>query len=170
MTRFFIIFFMLFQLTNSFYSENNSELFYSNVIRIARESVGMKYFPSIQGRSFTSDCIGFVRYVYQKSGLDLYKAYGEGRGGVSSLYDGLEKFGFVYDSKTALPGDLIFFDNTYDVNRNGKWDDPLSHIGIVTGYGKHGTIEYIHFGSGFVNSDNINLYYPNTHAFKQKKN
>lgn len=143
------------------------ESFYSNVIKISKESIGMTVVPPVEGVKFTSDCIGFVRYVYYRAGLDLLTAYGNGRGGVSSLYDGLEKYGFIYDTRDPRPGDIVFFDNTYDVNRDGRWNDPLSHIGIITKIGKHNTAFYIHFATGGVNEERMNLHYPNTHAFRQ---
>lgn len=142
--------------------------FYERVVRIAKQSVGMTSVPSVGGKRFASDCIGFVRYVYYRAGFDLVQAYGQGRGGVSSLYDGLAERKFVYSAQTSSPGDMIFFDNTYDVNRNGIWDDPLSHIGIISGTGRHKTLFYIHFGNKGVEERRINLVYPNTHAFRQK--
>ena len=151
------------------YSGNDGEnIFYSRVIETAKESVGLKSIPASDGRTFTQDCIGFVRYVYLKAGLDLLKAYGNGRGGVSSLYDGLAKRGLIYTNQTPSPGDLIFFDNTYDVNKDGKWDDPLSHIAIVESIGRFNTIYYIDFSNNRVSEERLNLLYPNTHAFKQK--
>lgn len=149
-------------------ADEKVDAFYGRVVNIAKEVVGLQTVPPVNGKRFLNDCIGFVNYVYYRAGFDLVKAYGNGRGGVSSLYDGLLKHHFVFDAKTAAPGDLIFFDNTYDINRNGKWDDPLSHIGIIVGKGKHNTLYYIHFASHGVEVDQLNLYYPNTHAFKQK--
>lgn len=141
--------------------------FYERVVAVAKESVGLQAVPTVNGKRFLNDCIGFINYVYYRAGFDLQKAYGKGKGGVSSLYAGLAKRGYIYDSKTAALGDLIFFDNTYDINRNGEWDDPLSHIGIIVGFGKHRTMYYIHFGSHGVDQRSINLEYPNTHAFRQ---
>ncbi|MGC8765071.1 MAG: NlpC/P60 family protein [Brevinematia bacterium] len=142
--------------------------FYERIVDISRKSIGLKKIPSVGGKNFTSDCIGFVRYVYYKAGVDLLKLYGYGRGGVSSVYDGMKKRNWIYEGKIPALGDLIFFDNTYDVNRDRKWNDALTHIGIVTGYGKNNTIFFVHYASGGVKEDRINLFYPNTHAFRQK--
>lgn len=147
---------------------SQEEMFYERVVKIAKNSIGLSYVPAVNGKSFTSDCIGFVRYVYYSAGVDIFQVYGSGRGGVSSFYNGIEKRGWVYNEFPPKLGDLIFFDNTYDANRNRKWDDELTHIGIVSGFGKHGTIFYIHYASGKVKEDRINLNYPNTHAFRQK--
>jgi hypothetical protein len=165
----FVLFLSLFFVSlAAFPEEEENSFFYSNVIQIAEESIGLKTVPYIKGINLTSDCIGFVRYVYYRAGLDLVKAYGNGRGGVSSLYDGLKKYDFIYDTRVPRPGDILFFDNTYDINRNKIWDDPLSHIAIVSKIGRHNTIYYVHFGQSGVEEGRINLFYPNTHAFKQK--
>jgi len=144
--------------------------FYSNVVVIAQSSIGMTSVPSLGSRHFTSDCIGFVRYVYKKAGIDIVKAYAHGHRGVDSLYNGLKHYQFVYSGKDQdpLPGDLVFFDNTYDVNHNGVWDDPLSHIGIVESVTKHHTIRYIHFSNSGIKRSSMNLQYPQTYAFRTK--
>ncbi len=161
-----ILFLML--LSNPIYTDSDlKSIFYSNVVSIAEKAIGMTELPVIKGEKFRPDCIGFVRYVYYRAGLDLVKVYGNGRGGVSSLYDGLEKRGLVYTGRLPEPGDLIFFDNTYDVNGNSKWDDPLSHIAIVEAVGKHNTIYYIDYSNSRVSEERLNLSYPNTHAFRQ---
>ena len=73
-------------------------------------SVGMKKLPSVRGMRFTQDCIGFVRYAYFKAGVDLLKASGNQGRGVRAIHKGLKENGFVFDAKTAKPGDIIFFE------------------------------------------------------------
>ncbi|MFN4216643.1 MAG: NlpC/P60 family protein [Brevinematales bacterium] len=160
--------FFLFLITSLY---GKSELFYELVVSNALSLQGKYSFPARDGKHFTSDCIGFVRYVYYLAGIDLIEVYGKGRGGVSSLYDGLMKRRFVYTNLIPLSrGDLIFFDNTYDVNRNDVWDDSLSHVAIVVEVDQHGTITYIHHSprKGVV-LDYLNLRYPRTYAFRTKK-
>ncbi|URA10975.1 NlpC/P60 family protein [Thermospira aquatica] len=154
----------------SFQLYGESVRFYEMVISNALALQGRYSFPATNGNRFTSDCIGFVRYVYYLSGIDLMEVYGKGRGGVSSLYDGLVAKRFVYTNRVPLSvGDLIFFDNTYDVNKNGKWDDPLSHVAIVVSVDAQGTITYIHHSPRKgVSQDYMNLYYPQTYAFRKK--
>lgn len=163
-----IIVFLMLAISIPLFADNTEKDFYKSVVRIANESVGMKTIPSVKGKHFTQDCIGYVRYVYYKAGLDLLKVSGNGGRGVRAIHNGLIKYGFVYTAKVSGIGDMIFFDNTYDVNKNGKWDDPLSHVGIIVNIGKHRTMTYIHRGSRGVKSEKINLYYPNTHAFRKK--
>ena len=84
----------------------------------------MESIPQVNGKTFTSDCIGFVDYVYSKAGLDLNTAYGKGYSGVGSLYNGLSIRNFVYKSKNSNPGDIIFFDRTYDSGGGNRWNIP----------------------------------------------
>lgn len=149
--------------------EDAETLFYNRVVQLSQEAIGLKKVPAVGDQGFTSDCIGFVRYVYYQAGLDLSRAYGNGDRGVNSLYQGLSNRQFLFTEELPRPGDLVFFDNTYDVNRNGKWDDPLSHIGIVESVGKHDTISYIHWSSKGVARYQLNLRYPNTYAFRTKE-
>jgi hypothetical protein len=44
-----------------------------------------------------------------------------------------------------MPGDLIFWDNTWDRNGDGAWNDPLTHIGMVTAVNAEGTIDFVHY-------------------------
>jgi hypothetical protein len=48
------------------------------------------------------------------------------------------------ENRLPLPGDLVFWDNTYDRNGNGRWDDDLTHAGIVVSVDDDGTIHYVH--------------------------
>ena len=41
--------------------------------------------------------------------------------------------------------DLVFWHDTYDRNRNGKADDPFTHVGIVE-YVVDGTVVFLHRG------------------------
>ena len=43
---------------------------------------------------------------------------------------------------------MVFFDNTYDKNRNKRWDDPLTHVGLVGNLTPDGTVTYIHGNTG----------------------
>jgi hypothetical protein len=44
------------------------------------------------------------------------------------------------------PGDLVFWHDTYDRNRNGKTDDRLTHVGVVE-YVVDGTVVFMHRGA-----------------------
>ena len=42
--------------------------------------------------------------------------------------------------------EMVFFDNTYDRNKNHRLDDPLTHIAIVVGVDTDETIQMVHLG------------------------
>ena len=46
--------------------------------------------------------------------------------------------------KKPKAGDLVFFDNTWDKNRDGKINDPLTHAGIVVKVDSDSTVHFIH--------------------------
>ena len=55
--------------------------------------------------------------------------------------------GKTHKKKRPDVGDLIFFDNTYDRNKNGRWDDMLTHIAVVVDVDADGTILFAHSGT-----------------------
>lgn len=110
----------------------------------ARSVVGKKELV-VRGRRFTMDCTGVVLAVYWYAGIDLARDFGRYSGsGVTRIYKTLEKESLLYDSSHPLVGDVIFWDNTYDHDGDGKWDDPLTHVGMVTEVSDNGTISYAH--------------------------
>jgi surface antigen len=68
-------------------------------------------------------------------------------GSTQSFWEDAKARGFVHSRKQPTVGDLVFFDNTYDRNRNGRWDDELTHIGIVLEVDRDGTITVAHGGT-----------------------
>lgn len=100
---------------------------------------------SVDGRQFRLDCTGVVQAVYWGAGIDLEKPLAQYRGnGVARLYGYLDDRGLVEEGIEPVPGDIIFWDDTYDYNENGKADDPLTHVGMVVSVERNGDLEYIH--------------------------
>ena len=100
----------------------------------------------VNNRSFHSDCSGFVASVYYQNGIDLFAhAVSQNiRGnGVSLIYEYVLRAG-VINPKEPKVGDLIFFSNTYDRNKNRKNDDLFTHIGIIVKIRKDGTVAFLH--------------------------
>lgn len=90
-------------------------------------------------RSYPLDCSGTILAVHYMAGIDLLPAFSTKTGnGVARLW----KLGTPGGS--PRPGDVIFWDNTYDRNGNGRWDDELTHAGIITDVDEEGTIRYVH--------------------------
>ena len=48
---------------------------------------------------------------------------------------------------TPEPGDLVFFDDTWDRDRDGRRDDPLTHVGVVVDLLTGGRLRFVHVGS-----------------------
>jgi hypothetical protein len=115
--------------------------------------------------SFTSDCIGFVETVYHKVGIPFRDVMSmvnqEGGSAVRTAYIAVKKYGILFkDETTPEPGDLIFWDNTFDYDRDGRYDDPLTHIGMVAEVLPDGTVKYIHRGGKGVSYGYMNITTP----------
>ena len=61
----------------------------------------------------------------------------------------------------------VFFDNTFDKNKNGKFDDPITHVGIVEEVFADGRISMLHIGSKRVSRIYLDLKNPNTYKNKE---
>ncbi len=98
----------------------------------------------IKGRTFNFDCTGVVLACYYYAGIDLTDAFPHYTGnGVSRIYQYLEDNDLLYRTETPEPGDIIFWDNTYDRNGDGVENDLLTHMGMVVA-SEDGNIVYIH--------------------------
>ena len=107
---------------------------YNKVITIAESLLGIPY---VYGGNTTAgfDCSGFVRYVYMNAGLEITRKSSEDY--------------FLNDTtsvETPVPGDVVFFKNTY---RSG-----ISHMGIYIGDG-----QFIHAGSDGVEVSKLEYSY-----------
>jgi cell wall-associated NlpC family hydrolase len=100
----------------------------------------------VNGKSFDLDCSGTVRAIYWYAGIDLARDFSRYSGnGVARLFSSLDAKQLLYNTRSPLSGDLVFWDNTYDMNRDGIWNDFLTHVGMVVGTAGDGTISYVHY-------------------------
>jgi hypothetical protein len=101
---------------------------------------------TVNGRTFVLDCIGTVSAIFYGVNIDIQKDFPRYSGnGVSRLYQSLQARGVLHTDRTPRPGDVIFWDNTWDSNGNGiMGDDPRTHAGVVVGVDDDGTIRYVH--------------------------
>jgi hypothetical protein len=116
----------------------------------------------VRGRRFSMDCTGTVLAIYWYAGIDLSRDFHEFSGnGVTRLYRSLEKENLLYSNPYPLTGDIIFWDNTYDRNLDGRWNDPLTHVGMVLEAGADGSIEFVHlnYSNGII-LEHMNLLEP----------
>lgn len=98
------------------------------------------HYLSHRPRGFRDDCSGFVCAAVDRAGLPI-------EGNTRSLWEWASNRGITHHKKVAKLGDLVFFDNTYDRNKNGRWDDALSHIAIVIDIDGEGTMTLAHGGT-----------------------
>jgi probable lipoprotein NlpC len=104
---------------------------------------------------FNPDCTGFVQAVYEAEGIPLRalmrRAAPAERSGVVAALRTMERYGVVFGGggEWPAPGDLVFWHDTYDRNRNGRADDRLTHVGVVE-YVVDGTVVFLHRGSNAV--------------------
>jgi hypothetical protein len=64
---------------------------------------------------------------------------------VRRVYLTLHDQGLVYATLYPVPGDIIFWDNTWDANGNKAADDELTHLGLVVATKPDGSISYLHY-------------------------
>jgi hypothetical protein len=75
------------------------------------------------GRPFRGDCSAFVISAWRSAGIA--PPLGRGRSRSESLHRG------NVEVDRPRPGDLAFFHHTYDRNRDGRANDPFSHVALV---------------------------------------
>jgi probable lipoprotein NlpC len=119
----------------------------------------------IGGRNYAPDCSGFVRGVYATQLVDLYGGLGEldGGNGVGRIFTHVVEHGRVHYGPTVHPGDLVFFHNTWDFNRDGLPNDPLTHVGVVEKVDLDGTVVFVSSVSAGIERYRMNLKHPDTH-------
>ncbi|MBA2320928.1 MAG: CHAP domain-containing protein [Deltaproteobacteria bacterium] len=110
--------------------------FSMDVATAARELVARPRSPP----GFRDDCSGFVSAIFTAAGIPM-------TGNTASLYDRAEEEGLVHHRPIPTIGDIAFFDNTHDRNRNGRWDDLRTHIAVVVDIEPDGTLLLAHHGS-----------------------
>lgn len=110
------------------------------------------------------DCTGLVRYAYSLAGHELMPDEGtRGHNGVTAIW-------FAAREKKALhqrapdAGDLVFFRETYDRDRDGRRDDGLTHVGVVESVEADGTVVFVHRSGRGVTKGRVNPRRPKDRA------
>ena len=134
-------------------------------MRTAANLVGAKTVES-NGRRIAYDCAGVTRAVFPKHGIDLYSSSANDpeANGVRLIHAHIRQQGTFHQGPVVHPGDLVFFNNTWDYNGDGKVNDPLTHIGIVERQEPDGTVIFISRVAGAVERYRMNLALP--HVYK----
>jgi len=124
----------------------------AGVAKAAGQLVGQRRMTG-GGETHRYDCSGMVEAAYARAGWTY-------RGSSKDLYALAGKEGVLHKKKRPLLGDVVFWDNTYDRNRNGRRDDDLTHVGVVEAVLDDDTVRIVHLGSKGVVRIAMNLRQP----------
>lgn len=116
------------------------------------------------GRLISYDCAGVTRAIYLSQGTDLYEGV-EVNGktnGVRLIHEHVRKYGRLHRGPVVHPGELVFFDNTWDANDDGLLNDSLTHVGVIERVEPDGTIVFISRVAQAIERYRMNLRSPNT--------
>ncbi|MGQ0667278.1 MAG: CHAP domain-containing protein [Nitrospiraceae bacterium] len=136
----------------------------SAIVRTAVKLVGARTITS-KGRHIAYDCAGVTRAIYLEHGIDLYDGLASDphANGVRIIYTHVQEHGRFHRGPVAHPGDLVFFDNTWDFNGDGQLNDPLTHVGVVERVEPDGTVVFISRVADAVERYRMNLSKPHVH-------
>jgi hypothetical protein len=109
---------------------------------------------------YPNDCSGLVRSVFDPLGVDLMSEAKSGDNATTAIYRFAQKFGRIYTGGRPVAGDLVFFKETYDLNRDGNENDGLTHVAVVDDVEEDGTVSVIHHVKGGVKRYKMNLAKP----------
>jgi hypothetical protein len=117
----------------------------------AASHLGARDAFTVGSRRFNADCSGFVEAVYEAEGIPLRtlmeRTAPRERSAVVAAWRAVERYGRISGAGVRpLPGDLVFFNHTYDRDRDGRLDERLSHVGVVESVSGD-TVTFIHRGS-----------------------
>ena len=92
----------------------------------------------VNGERYRMDCSGVAHAIYARAGFPLGTV-----GDTRHLFELARTRGSLRRSD-PLPGDLAFFDFTWDADGNGALDDQLSHVAVVERVEPDGTVVLVH--------------------------
>jgi hypothetical protein len=99
-----------------------------------------------------------MKAIYEANGVKLGRL--EGDDAVATLFAEAKKQGQIYHATRPAVGDLVFFHNTYDRNGDNRNNDWYTHVGLVEGVDKDGTIYVLSWFDGQIQTFPINLEHP----------
>jgi hypothetical protein len=134
------------------------------IVQTAAKLVGATTIRT-KGRRIAYDCAGVTRAIFLEHGIDLYDsgAPDPNANGVKLIHHHVSRHGKLHQGPAVRPGDLVFFDNTWDYNRDGITNDPLTHVGIVERQEDDGTVVFISRVAGAIERYRMNLALPHVH-------
>ena len=103
--------------------------------------------------------MSYVMAIYQLNGVDL-SSIKSPMPTIGELYQHAFTNKLVYQSTKPAIGDLAFFHNTVDRNRDGRWNDWHTLVGIVESIDKDETITILTYQTNKIERIQLNLKYP----------
>jgi hypothetical protein len=134
------------------------------IVQTASKLVGATTIQA-NGKRIAYDCAGVTRSIFLEHGIDLYEsgAPNPKANGVRLIHHHISRHGQFHSGPAVRPGDLVFFDNTWDYNGDGMANDPLTHVGIVERQERDGTVIFISRVAGAIERYRMNLALPHVH-------
>jgi hypothetical protein len=134
------------------------------IVRTASKLVGATTIQTGDKR-IAYDCAGVTRAIFLAHGIDLYDSGSPDpkANGVRLIHHHISRHGAFHEGPVVRPGDLVFFDNTWDYNGDGLVNDPLTHVGIVERQERDGTVVFISRVAGAIERYRMNLALPHAH-------
>ncbi|HKT36127.1 MAG TPA: CHAP domain-containing protein [Nitrospira sp.] len=134
------------------------------IVQTASKLVGATTIQA-SGKRIAYDCAGVTRAIYLEHGIDLYDsgAPDPKANGVRLIHHHIRRYGKFHQGPVVRPGDLVFFDNTWDYNGDGLVNDALTHVGIVERQERDGTVIFISRVAGAIERYRMNLALPHVH-------
>jgi cell wall-associated NlpC family hydrolase len=124
--------------------------------RVAQRAAGLVG-ASLSSYHVPDDCSGLVRLAYQSVGVELLSlGTRPGENAASAMYRRAQAKGALH-RKMPQPGDIIFFRETYDRNRDGLRNDGVTHVGVIESVARDGTVVFVHRGGKGVGRARMNL-------------
>lgn len=119
---------------------NAADDFAARVKRVlgrASRLVGKRSLKTVTTR-VTDNCTGFVEHVFAIAGVKV-------KGASDRMYEIAKELGALHQDDPQ-PGDLAFFVETYDRNRDGKRNDGVTHVAVVEKVNENGVVVFLHRG------------------------
>ena len=134
------------------------------IVQTASRLVGTRTIQA-NGKQISYDCAGVTRAIFLAHGIDLYDSGSPDpkANGVRLIHHHIRQHGKFHQGPVVRPGDLVFFDNTWDYNGDGLVNDPLTHVGIIERQESDGTVVFISRVAGAIERYRMNLALPHVH-------
>ena len=114
--------------------------------------------------------MAYVMAIYQVNGVDLTQASAKKvMPTIAELYQYAFEKKLGYQSTTPAIGDLAFFHNTFDRNRDGRWNDWHTLVGVVESIDANQTITILLYRTDRIERISMNLKYPELDKNKKGK-